>query len=227
MTKDFSKLEKNVIDGRLISTNSLTEVKLFNEKEQKEQIDLNTDLEHNIKSLTVDKNSINNLDNTLIVRSISSDKLMLRDFEEVAKQFKKHDSETTLPIRADSRSAGYDFFSKETVKILPNGYHIFWTDVKAYMQPHEFLDIRIRSSLGFKDKSLMIKNTTGVVDSSYYNNPTNDGNIGISIYNFGQEPVLIEEGERIAQGIFQMYLLTTNDVPLHNERIGGVGSSNR
>lgn len=152
--------------------------------------------------------------------------LDLRYFEEVSEGHKKHKANTQLPIRADKRSAGYDFFSKETVVIEPNQSHLFWTDVKAYMQDDELLSVHVRSSIGIK-KDLMLKNTTGIIDSSYYNNPSNDGNIGINLFNYGTEPVTIEAGERIAQGIFQKYLITANDNVLHSERIGGSGSSNR
>ena len=150
----------------------------------------------------------------------------LRYFDEVSEEHKKHEADTQLPIRADKRSAGYDFFSKETVDIRPNTSHLFWTDVKAYMQSNEVLNLHVRSSLGIK-KSLMLKNITGVIDSSYYNNPSNDGNIGICLYNYGEETVIIEKGERIAQGVFSNYLITANDETMHESRIGGIGSSNR
>ena len=150
----------------------------------------------------------------------------VRGFERISDAMKKHDSKTSLPVRADMQSAGSDFYSKEDVVIEPQSSHLFWTDVKAYMQPTEVLIIDVRSSIGLK-KSLMLKNTIGVIDSSYYNNPSNEGNIGICLYNFGEQPVTIEKGERIAQGIFLQYLAPDNDQALHNERIGGFGSSNR
>jgi dUTP pyrophosphatase len=154
-------------------------------------------------------------------------KLYLRGFEEVPTQFKQVENETTiLPVRGDARSAGYDFYSKETVTIPPHQSHLFWTDVCAYMQDNEVLLIHVRSSIGVK-KGLMLKNTTGVIDSSYYANPSNYGNIGICLYNNSDKPVVIEAQERIAQGVFQNYLVTDEDSTLHMERSGGFGSSNR
>ena len=73
----------------------------------------------------------------------------------------------------------------------------------------------------------MLKNTTGVIDSSYYANPSNYGNIGICLYNNSNVPVTIENQERIAQGVFQKYLVADEDNALHAERTGGFGSSNR
>lgn len=89
----------------------------------------------------------------------------LRGFEEVESQFLKHENETTiLPVRGDKGSAGYDFYSKETVTIQPGESHLFWTDVCAYMQEDEVLLIHVRSSIGIK-KGLKLKNTTGVIDA--------------------------------------------------------------
>lgn len=152
----------------------------------------------------------------------------VRGFEEVDKQHLKQPNVTTiLPVRGDKGSAGYDFYSKdETVVIQPDESHLFWTDVCAYMQEDEVLVVHVRSSIGIK-KGLMLKNTTGIIDSSYYANPSNGGNIGICLYNNSNESVTIEPYDRIAQGIFQKYLTTDEEVPLHNERIGGFGSSNR
>lgn len=150
-----------------------------------------------------------------------------RGFEEVKKEFLKNPSkETKMPVRSDGRSAGCDFFAKETVTIKPNQTYLFWTDVKAYMFPNEFLYLVVRSSIGVK-KNLMLKNTNGIIDSSYYGNPSNDGNIGICLYNYGDKAVTIEEGERIAQGIFLEYLMPDSDNTLNKERKGGFGSSGK
>ena len=150
-----------------------------------------------------------------------------RGFEVVADNHIKHETvETILPVRGDGRSAGCDFYSKETVTINPNEVHLFWTDVKAYMLANEFLFLDVRSSIGLK-KHLMLANTIGIIDSSYYENPSNDGNIGICLFNYGDKPVTIEVGERIAQGIFLEYLMPDNNKTLHNDRKGGFGSSGK
>lgn len=151
----------------------------------------------------------------------------VRGFEEVETQFLKHSNVTTiLPVRGDKGSAGYDFYSKEAVTIEPHQSHLFWTDVCSYMQEDEVLLVHVRSSIGIK-KGLMLKNTTGVIDSSYYANPSNGGNIGICLYNNTDAPVTVEEQERIAQGVFHHYLMADTDATLHEERTGGIGSSNR
>lgn len=153
--------------------------------------------------------------------------MRFRGFEEVSSDFLLHSEvKTALPRRADFRSAGYDFYSKETIILAPNQQHTFFTDVRAYMQSMEMLDLYIRSSLATK-KGLVLVNQTGIVDSSYYKNPDNDGNIGICIKNTSDNNVEIKIGDRIAQGIFTNYLITDDDEPIANERLGGFGSTGR
>lgn len=154
-------------------------------------------------------------------------KLRERGFEIIKDEHRKHsDIEIQLPTRGDSRSAGYDFYSNETVVLQPKQSHLFWTDVKSYMLDDEVLSIHVRSSIGTK-KDLMLKNTTGIIDSSYYENVSNDGNIGICLVNMGDKIQKIEKGERIAQGIFTKYLITDDDICLKLERTGGFGSSGK
>lgn len=148
-----------------------------------------------------------------------------RGFREVRKQFKKSEDKTQLPVRADAKSAGYDFYSKETYVIQQGKSHIFWTDIKTFMLDDEVLMLYIRSSLGIK-KSAVLANGTGVIDASYYNNKDNDGNIGICIQNNGKNPLIIKAGQRIAQGVFMKYLVADKDETLKDERTGGIGSSN-
>lgn len=154
-------------------------------------------------------------------------KLKERGFEVIKDEHRKHsDVEIQLPTRGDSRSAGYDFYSNETVVLQPKQSHLFWTDVKSYMLDNEVLSIHVRSSIGTK-KDLMLKNTTGIIDSSYYENPSNDGNIGICLVNMGDKIQKIEKGERIAQGVFTKYLIVDEDTCLKSERTGGFGSSGK
>lgn len=156
-----------------------------------------------------------------------------RCFKEVREDAKKHpEIETVLPERSDAGSAGYDFRSKESYFLQPGETHMFWTDVKVRMSiSDEVLMIYPRSGLGFK-KGVVIKNLTGVIDSSYYGNPDNDGNIGIGLVNNGSDPVKIGVGDRIAQGVFLKCLLTVDDKFENDDvrwygRSGGYGSTGR
>lgn len=150
-----------------------------------------------------------------------------RGFEIVNENKRKHiDSNIELPVRGDNRSAGYDIKTPIKITLLPNEKKLVFTDVKAYMQSDEVLEIHVRSSIGVK-RGVILSNITGIIDSSYYNNPDNDGNIGLTLWNTSNETVEFSPGERICQGIFKKYLIIDNDICLHKERKGGFGSSGK
>lgn len=141
---------------------------------------------------------------------------------------KKHEflTDIKLPTRADVGSAGYDFYIAKDVEILPTKKTLIWTDVKAYMKEDEVLSIHIRSSLAVK-LGLMLTNSTGIVDASYYSNEGNDGNIAIAVVNTSGKVIKLKKGDRIAQGIFTKFLVADEDDASDNERVGGIGSSGR
>ena len=150
-----------------------------------------------------------------------------RGFEIVDENFRKNiDTSIQLPVRGDSRSAGYDFYTPIDIALQPGERKLIWTDVKAYMLDEEVLLIYIRSSIGVKH-GIVLSNGTGIIDASYYNNEKNDGNIGISLYNTSDKIVNIAAGERIAQGIFMQYLTADDDNVLNKTRAGGFGSSGK
>lgn len=150
----------------------------------------------------------------------------VRGFEVVADKFREHPYTTpALPKRKTKNSAGYDFATLDSATIAPGETVHFITDIKAYMLPDELLVLNVRSSIGFK-KGLRLVNTQGWIDSDFYNNPENDGNIGIALYNPTKEAVFIDVGERIAQGIFIHFRVKDNDdFDEKVERVGGIGST--
>lgn len=129
-----------------------------------------------------------------------------------------------LPKRATNNSAGYDFFLTKDFNIKPNESIAIKTYIKAYMEEDEVLLIHIRSSLGVK-KNLMLKNQTGVIDSDYYNNVDNDGNIIVNLINTGNEEVNLIQDERFIQGIFVKYLKVDDEDFPRKKRLGGLGST--
>lgn len=130
--------------------------------------------------------------------------------------------EITLPTRGSSRAMAYDFYASKSYSVMPNEIVKVWTDVKAYMQENECLIINVRSSMGGK---FMLANTSGWIDSDYYSNENNDGNIGIFLKNISDEVQTIFKGDRIAQGAFFNFLVADNG-NTDNIRNGGFGSTN-
>lgn len=143
----------------------------------------------------------------------------MRAFEQVS-----YNNNGKIPTRADNGSAGYDFYTAERIVIPPKTAVTFSTNIKASMEPDEVLMLYIRSSVGIK-KHIMLSNGTGVIDSTYYNNPDNEGNIMCALYNYGDTEQTIEAGDRVMQGVFVKYLTVENDQVMNKQRLGGIGSS--
>ena len=129
------------------------------------------------------------------------------------------------PTRGSIHSAGYDFYAYDDYTIEPKQSVLIKTGVKAYMPPDEYLYLRVRSSLGIK-RQLMLATGASVIDSDYYNNPDNEGEIMVVLYNYGDTTQTIEAGERIVQGIFTKYFLIDDD-DTADQRTGGTGSTNK
>ena len=176
-----------------------------------------------------------------------------RGFEAVSNPKNKGLNGPLLPLRASKTSAGYDFYAVEDLTIPPQAKVEFTTDVKAYMRKDEMLILVVRSSAGVKN-DLMMANTVGIIDSDFYNNPDNEGNIRIILRNLRPElrllgykevniggetisvpqiedlreknTVRIKAGERVVQGIF-VPVLESDNCSSDNERLGGLGSSGK
>ena len=128
-----------------------------------------------------------------------------------------------IPKRATSKSSGYDFRSPYAFWVAPGERKTVWTGIKAYMGSDEEFLLFPRSSLGIK--GIILANTVGKVDSDYYNNNKNEGNIGVCLWNTSGEPFFVGLGEKICQGSFYKYLIADNDCPASEERVGGFGST--
>lgn len=145
-----------------------------------------------------------------------------RGFEPVVEN-KRKNKYYHLPTRGTKNSAGYDFYSPDEYTVRPNEIVKIWTDVKAYMQSDEFLMLDVRSSMGGK---FMLANTIGIIDSDYYGNVDNDGNICFVLKNISEQTQIIKKESRFGQGIFMNYLKTDKDNFISETRKGGHGSTN-
>ena len=131
-----------------------------------------------------------------------------------------------LPKRSTKNSAGYDIRSLEHYILKPNESHIFKTGLKVLMNNDEVLYIYDRSSFGFK-YDIMLSTSVGVIDCDFYNNPENEGHMGVKLLNLGKNEVEINIGDRIAQGVFMKYLTVDNEEEVKLVRKGGLGSTER
>jgi dUTP pyrophosphatase len=68
-------------------------------------------------------------------------------------------------------------------------------------------------------------NQVGIIESDYYNNESNEGHMWIALQNEGKETLIIEKGDRFAQGIFVKFLKVDDEEKIDDERKGGLGST--
>ena len=145
-----------------------------------------------------------------------------RGFEVVKDEMRKTTGEIILPTRGTSKAMAYDFYANDDYVVAPGEIAKVWTDVKAYMGDNECLILNVRSSMGGR---FMLANTAGWIDSDYYSNENNDGNIGVFLKNIDTVAQVINKGERIAQGAFFNFLVADNG-NTDTVRNGGFGSTN-
>ncbi len=156
----------------------------------------------------------------------------MRKFEKISfEQFKKEIKNDlvlyekySLPKRGTKKSAGYDFYSITDLIIKPGETKVIPTGVKVFMQENEMLLLLVRSSVGFK-YNVRLCNQVGLIESDYYNNPTNEGHIWVKLQNHGDTDFIINKNDRFIQGVFTKFLTVSNEEEINNERLGGFGST--
>ena len=111
---------------------------------------------------------------------------------------KRLDKSLPLPQYHTTGSAAFDLSAKIETVILPKQLARIPSGL-IIGTPHGYvLTLAARSSLAAK-KGLMLANGIGTIDSDYCG-PEDE--ILISVYNFTDQTVTVEKGERIAQGMF-------------------------
>lgn len=128
------------------------------------------------------------------------------------------ESSRLLPVRATKNSVGYDFVSPEDYEIKPGVTIAIDSGVSCEFSDDLWLGIYGRSS--FVKKGLMNPLGVGIIDSDYH---ATGNNIGIMLKNVSDEPIIIKQGDAIAQGIFHKVITAGDEVT--TERVGGFGST--
>ncbi len=154
----------------------------------------------------------------------------MRKFEYVSRVKETEDGQIKIPLfelptRSTMFSAGYDFINPEEVEIQAGQIKYVRTGIKAKFPEDEMLLLCNRSS-NPKKKGLVLANGIGVVDSDYYNNDDNEGEIAFAFMNIAGQPIVLQPGEKLGQGIFVKYGLTADD-NANTIRISGFGSTGK
>ncbi len=150
----------------------------------------------------------------------------MRKFEVVKPEFLMYDNaEITLPKRATKSSVGYDFYSPIEAVIKPNDSLLIWTNIKAMFEGNVGLILAVTSGMG--KRNVTLANAIGVIESDYYGNVSNDGNLGFRLHNYGTEEYIIKKGDKIGQGFFFNFLTVDDEIAPTEVRTGGFGSTNK
>jgi dUTP pyrophosphatase len=144
--------------------------------------------------------------------------------------YKAHPDAIVPKVAYNNTSACFDITCTETTTIaskgtaiIPNGLNLTISDEQNY-----WMQIQLRSSKGFKYDLIP---HYGTVDPGY------TGNLGVKVYNLGNEDVVIEKGERYAQIAvieipkYEIQELNEEEFNLlkskQNRGDGGIGSSGK
>lgn len=128
-----------------------------------------------------------------------------------------------LPRHESSGAVGFDFITRETTTIAPDAIALVPGNVVVKVPEGYALLITPRSSLPRK-KALVCPHSIGVIDQDYHGP---DDEILVQVQNISSEPVVVERGERIAQGMFvKVEQAEWEEVDNHGaETRGGFGST--
>ena len=116
--------------------------------------------------------------------------------DKIQVKIKRFDKEIPLPEAKTERAAAFDLYARVAVEIPPKEYKYVPLNVAVETPQNCFLLLVARSST--HKKGLIMANGIGIGDPDFSGD--NDEYNAV-YYNFTDKPVLVEKGERIAQGI--------------------------
>ena len=97
-----------------------------------------------------------------------------------------------MPEYATPASAGVDLRASDGCVIPPGGRALVPTGLRIALPEGYEAQVRPRSGLALKH-GVTLPNSPGTIDADYR------GEIGVILMNLGQEPFIVEPGDRIAQ----------------------------
>jgi dUTP pyrophosphatase len=139
-----------------------------------------------------------------------------------------HAEGLSLPAYETTGSAGMDLRAAvpadEPLTLEPGARALVKTGLKIALEPGYEAQVRPRSGLALKH-GITCLNSPGTVDSDYR------GEVGVILINHGQEPFVIQRGERIAQLVIARYeqaaMVEVEALDETARGAGGFGSTGR
>ena len=137
-------------------------------------------------------------------------------------RFAKLTENAYMPTRGSVQSAGLDLYSAYEHTIAPKAKQLCKTDIQIACPDGCYARVAPRSGLTHKH---FIDVGAGVIDQDYR------GNVGVILFNFGDEPFEVKKGDRIAQLILErIYIPTVKELASLDETergAGGFGSTGK
>lgn len=135
----------------------------------------------------------------------------------------RKDKDLPLPRYESQGAVGFDLVTRKTTTIDPQTIGLIPGNVIVAVPEGYALLIIPRSSLPRK-KALVCPHSIGVIDQDYHGP---DDELLVQVQNISNEPVTVERGERIAQGMFvKVETADWQEVDDHGaESRGGFGST--
>jgi dUTP pyrophosphatase len=128
----------------------------------------------------------------------------------------------SMPQYMTEGASGMDLYAslEEEVTLEPGERKLISTGIAVAIPEGFEGQVRPRSGLAIKN-GIGLVNGPGTIDSDYR------GEIGVLLINFGEEPFIIRNGERIAQmvisQVFRATLEEVDDLPTTQRQGGGFG----
>jgi dUTP pyrophosphatase len=113
-------------------------------------------------------------------------------------KIKRIDKTLPLPIYETDGSVGFDILAREETKIFPKEIVMVPSNLIVEVPKGYMLVVASRSSTP-KKKGLLPPHGFGIIDHDYCG-PEDE--IRVLVYNFTDDGVIVQKGEKIAQGVF-------------------------
>ena len=138
---------------------------------------------------------------------------------------KRIDPTLPLPKYETAGSVGFDLLCRENAEIPPKEITLIPANIIVETPPGYMLMICARSSTPQKF-GLTIAQGIGIIDNDYCGE---EDELLIQAYNFTNNPVIVNKGDRIAQAVFvRVSTAEWNEVEqMHTDSRGGFGSTDK
>lgn len=139
-------------------------------------------------------------------------------------KIKRFDKKIPLPESKTDGAAAFDLHARMNVEIPPRSIGYVPLNVAIEVPEGHFLLLVARSST--HKKGLMMANGIGIIDPDFSGD---EDECKAVYYNFTDQPIIIEKGERIAQGlIVKREAISWQEVDkMQNKTRGGFGTTGK